>query len=143
MLLRAVAVVFLRLCFRNNSYISFLTGASFSQNTSASIRGASSNGEAEFQAPRWPGFMAQPGRSVPAQPNPLTDMADEHAKDSIRYRGPLWTPDRGAGFYQTQRERQRSPSLITTGRYCIVLRRNASMSVLRSLGALIAYTIGR
>ena len=33
-----------------------------------------------------------------------------------RFRSRLWTPDRGAGFYQTQRERQHSPSLISTGK---------------------------
>lgn len=86
------------------------------QNAEASTRADTSSVEGLTQAPRLTGLMSHPGRSVPAVPNPLTALAGEDAKDSIRYRGPLWTPDRGAGFYQTQRERQQSPSLISTGR---------------------------
>ena len=57
------------------------------------------------------------GGSVPAGPNPMTAVARESVDGAfVNHRGPLWTPDRGAGFYQTQRERQSSPSLISTGR---------------------------
>ena len=63
-------------------------------------------------------------QSVPAMPNPMTAMAGQQQSLSktlsIRNRGRLWTPDRGPGFYQTQRERQNSPSLITTGKYVFV-----------------------
>jgi len=46
-------------------------------------------------------------------------LAQEEATKELpahRIRSRLWTPDRGAGFYQTQRERQHSPSLISTGK---------------------------
>jgi len=45
----------------------------------------------------------------------LTDP-DKGEAEALRHRGSLWTPDRGAGFYQTQRARSHAPHLVTTGR---------------------------
>ncbi|KAL3145303.1 hypothetical protein ABBQ38_001566 [Trebouxia sp. C0009 RCD-2024] len=54
-------------------------------------------------------------RAVPAATNPLAndhwDLA--HQQDQ----GKLWTPDRGAGFYQTERERYQKPALVSTGKH--------------------------
>ncbi|KAK9809900.1 hypothetical protein WJX72_001263 [[Myrmecia] bisecta] len=35
----------------------------------------------------------------------------------LRNRGKLWTPDRGTGFYQAERQRHHVPSLVETGRH--------------------------
>lgn len=53
-------------------------------------------------------------RAVPAATNPL---ANEHwSAAHQRDQGNLWTPDRGAGFYQTERERYHKPALVSTGK---------------------------
>lgn len=59
--------------------------------------------------------LAQPlhDRAVPAMTNPL---AREHWSGHNADQGKLWTPDRGAGFYQTERERYHKPSLVATGK---------------------------
>lgn len=53
-------------------------------------------------------------RPVPAATNPLAndhwELAHQHDQ------GKLWTPDRGAGFYQTERERYHKPALVSTGK---------------------------
>ena len=45
----------------------------------------------------------------------LTDP-DKGERSTLLNRGALWTPDRGPGFYQTQRDRWSAPHLVTTGR---------------------------
>ena len=45
----------------------------------------------------------------------LTDP-DKGEVEALRHRSALWTPDRGPGFYQTQRARNAAPHLVTTGR---------------------------
>ena len=45
----------------------------------------------------------------------LTDP-DKGEVEALRHRSSLWTPDRGPGFYQTQRARNAAPHLVTTGR---------------------------
>ena len=57
---------------------------------------------------------------VPAATNPLVNERwdgnpvwdGSHQRDQ----GKLWTPDRGAGFYQTERERYHRPALVSTGK---------------------------
>ena len=63
--------------------------------------------------------LAQPlhDRAVPAATNPL---AREHWSGVNADQGKLWTPDRGAGFYQTERERYHKPSLVATGKYVFI-----------------------
>lgn len=53
-------------------------------------------------------------RAVPAATNPL---ANDHFELAHQHdQGKLWTPDRGAGFYQTERERYHKPALVSTGK---------------------------
>ena len=49
----------------------------------------------------------------------LTDP-DKGERTTMLNRGELWTPDRGSGFYQTQRARSAAPHLVTTGRYSTI-----------------------
>ncbi len=53
-------------------------------------------------------------RPVPAATNPLANDRWDGAHQ--RDQGKLWTPDRGAGFYQTERERYHKPALVSTGK---------------------------
>ena len=53
-------------------------------------------------------------RAVPAATNPLAN--DHFEVAHLHDQGKLWTPDRGAGFYQTERERYHKPALVSTGR---------------------------
>lgn len=52
--------------------------------------------------------------AVPAATNPLAAEHGDFAHQ--RDQGKLWTPDRGAGFYQTERERYHKPALVSTGK---------------------------
>ncbi|DBB04690.1 TPA: hypothetical protein ACH3X1_012745 [Trebouxia sp. C0004] len=54
-------------------------------------------------------------RPVPAATNPLAH--DRWDGGHQRDQGKLWTPDRGAGFYQTERERYHKPALVSTGKH--------------------------
>lgn len=72
----------------------------------------------------------------------LTDP-DKGEVEALRHRGSLWTPDRGPGFYQTQRARNAAPHLVTTGRCGSLPRAPAvqgtvMLSFLRSYSALLA-----
>lgn len=46
----------------------------------------------------------------------LTDP-DKGEVNALRHRTELWTPDRGPGFYETQRARYSAPHLVTTGKH--------------------------
>jgi hypothetical protein len=46
----------------------------------------------------------------------MTFHMPQGEEEALRHRGSLWTPDRGPGFYQTQRARSAAPHLVTTGR---------------------------
>ncbi len=72
----------------------------------------------------------------------LTDP-DKGEVEALRHRGSLWTPDRGPGFYQTQRARNAAPHLVTTGRRGSLPRALAAqgtvmLSFLRPYSALLA-----
>lgn len=52
-------------------------------------------------------------------PSPLLRLTDPDKGESnaLRQRSELWTPDRGPGFYETQRARYAAPHLLTTGKH--------------------------